>query len=288
MFRKRNLIITALLGVSMACVGCNSDKASNVSTKDTNAVEEINAKELVQKACKELSSADSYEANTTMAMSVKGEGETVDLNMDMDMKVVTKPSLTFQMDTKMGTNQNGQEQSIDMQQFIVEEESGYVLYSGVSGAWTKTPLTGMDQVNELMKNPIDGMEKCLNDIDDITISGDKTINGIDCREVKMNLTKEYFETAFSELGGMDGMGLNLDESLDALEGIDSLEVFYYISKEDDSLVGCNIDMGEFLKQMLEKTQNIKADSIDCTMEMIYDNINGVSEITVPEEAKSAM
>lgn len=281
MFKKSKLFVVGLLGTSIFFTGCNSS-------------DKVDAKSVLKTASEKMNAAESYAMTMTMTMdaSVKDQG-TLSMTMNTDAKCIVKPDFTYQMDSTIDMAMDGESQNITMQQYIVKEDSQYVMYTGAMGFWGKTPMAGLEEAEAMIQNPTADVAGYLEKIEDISFSGEKEVKGIECQEIKVNLTKEYFDETLSKLDLLDSLGVDeatLDSTVNALEDIDSLPVYYYVGKESGELVGCNMDMSDLLKKVIVATTGESEDQIGefkVTVEMTFDNVNGVSEITLPEEAKSA-
>ncbi|MBP3889238.1 MAG: LppX_LprAFG lipoprotein [Cellulosilyticum sp.] len=281
MFKKSRLLVTGLLGLSMFFTGCGAN-------------EKENAKDVLKSASAKMSEAESYEMNMTMSMNIAQGEENLNMDMETAAKCVLKPELALQMDSAIDMTIAGESQNITMQQYVVKEDSQYTLYTGTMGIWGKTPMAGLEEAEAMLQDPNASLEKYLETIEDISFSGEKTVNGIDCKEIKVNLTKEYFNEVLDNADMLNTMGMDetsLNTTLDAINGVENLPVYYYVGKNSGELVGCNMDMSDLMKKVVLATTGESEDSVSelkVVMDMTFGNMNGVSEITLPEEAKSAV
>ena len=289
MFKKGKVLLTGLVGVSMIFTGCNaSSQAGSGKAAD--------AKEVLKTAAEKMNEVESYgmDMTMTMVMEAKDQG-TVNMTTDADAKIMLKPELAYQMDSKIDMDVAGEKQSVDMQMYLVKEEDQYTLYTGMMGMWGKTPIASVEEAEqEMMQNPAADIEGYLSSIEDISFSGEKTINGIDCQEIKINLTKDYFDDVLGQVDLSSSLGLDeatLNSTLDTLSGVDSLPIYYYVGKESGEMVGYNMDMSELMKKVMVATAGVTEDQLGefkVSMEIEIKDVNGVSEIVLPEEAKTAM
>lgn len=289
MFKKGKVLLTGLVGVSMIFTGCNaSSQAGSGKSAD--------AKEVLKTAAEKMNKVESYgmDMTMTMVMEAKDQG-TVNMTTDADAKIMLKPELAYQMDSKIDMDVAGEKQSVDMQMYLVKEEDQYTLYTGMMGMWGKAPIASAEEAEqEMMQNPAADIEGYLSSIEDISFSGEKTINGIDCQEIKINLTKDYFDDVLGQVDLSSSLGLDeatLNSTLDTLSGVDSLPIYYYVGKESGEMVGYNMDMSELMKKVMVATTGVAEDQLGefkVSMEIEIKDVNGVSEIVLPEEAKTAM
>lgn len=289
MFKKGKVLLTGLVGVSMIFTGCNaSSQAGSGKAAD--------AKEVLKTAAEKMNEVESYgmDMTMTMVMEAKDQG-TVNMTTDADAKIMLKPELAYQMDSKIDMDVAGEKQSVDMQMYLVKEEDQYTLYTGMMGMWGKASIASAEEAEqEMMQNPAADIEGYLSSIEDISFSGEKTINGIDCQEIKINLTKDYFDDVLGQVDLSSSLGLDeatLNSTLDTLSGVDSLPIYYYVGKESGEMVGYNMDMSELMKKVMVATAGVTEDQLGefkVSMEIEIKDVNGVSEIVLPEEAKTAM
>lgn len=289
MFKKGRLVVGALLGVSVLCIGCNTnDVASNASNA------QVDAKAVLKAASEKMSTAESFEMNMVMDMDmeVKDQGA-MNMKMDMDAKYILNPEITFQIDSNIDMKMGEESQSIPVEQYIVKEDEQYVMYTGTMGSWQKTTMGGLEETEAMIQNPASDVTEYLNTIDDISFAGEKTINGIDCQEIKVNITKEYFEEALSELNILEKVNLDeasLDAALEKMGDIEDLAIYYYVGKETGDFVGYNMDVSELLKKIIELSEDgaeQEVNIIKVAMDVTVDNVNSVEAITLPEEVKIA-
>lgn len=281
MFKKSRLLVTGLLGLSMFFTGCGAN-------------EKENAKDVLKSASTKMSEAESYEMNMTMSMNMTQGEENLNMDMETAAKCILKPELAFQMDSTIDMAIAGESQNITMQQYLIKEDSQYTLYTGTMGMWGKMPMAGLEEAEAMLQDPNASLEKYLETIEDISFSGEKTVNGVDCKEIKVNLTKEYFNEVLGNVDILNTMGMDetaLNTTLDAINGVENLPVYYYVGKDSGELVGCNMDMSDLMKKVVLATTGESEDLVSelkVVMDMTFGNMNGVSEITLPEEAKSAV
>ena len=288
MFKKNNLFAASILGVSMALTGCGASSQAT-GTKD------VDAKELLKTASTKFAEVKSYEMgmNVAMSMDMKEQGK-LDMTMDTNGKMIVNPEMACQLDSSISMKLGDQNQDMTTQQYIVKEDADYTMYAEMLGTWSKTKVGGAEQVEALMQDPSANIDVYLEKIDDITISGEESIEGIDCYALKINLTKEYFDTVLGDMDGLSNLGLDeatISQTIETLEGIDNLPVYYYVSKESSEIVGMNMDMGDLIKSVLIGSGKVTEDQIGdvkMTMNMTITNVDGVEEVKLPEEAKSAV
>lgn len=282
MFNKSKFLVAGVLGVALALTGCGNS-------------EKVDAKELLKSASSKLSEAKSYEMDMelVLAMEVKDQG-TMDMNVAMDTKMIVNPEIAAQMDTTIDMKVDGEGQSLTTEQYIVKEDNQYNVYTNAMDTWSKMSAGNAEEVESLMQDPTTDIDEYLATIDDITISGEEKIDGIDCYAIKVNITKEYFDSVLDDMDLLSNVGLDaetLAQTTETLENVESLPVYYYVGKESGNIVGMNMDMSDLMKSAFIATGATTEEAltnIKVITSLTITNIDGVSEITLPEEAASAI
>jgi len=283
MFKKKNTLLAGLLSLSMSIAsltGCGSAPSP---------------KELLKSAQTNFKEVTSYDMKLDMNMSVdmKDQGK-MDMIMTSNGSIIQSPELKYHVDSNIDMKLGDQSQTMETTQYIVKEDSDYYMYMNMMGSWIKSKIASESELEKLINNPTANFDVFLDKIDDITIDGEESIEGIDCYKVKINLTKEYFNTALGEMDMLSNMGLDeetLNQTIDTLNGTDSLPLYYFISKDKKQIVGMEADISSLVKSALIAAGSVEEDSagdIVVTMHMTVSNHNGVSDITLPEEAASAV
>ena len=285
MFKKNHVVLAGVLGISMIMSGCGNSGAAS----------KVDAKEILKTAQTSFKEVKSYDLGIKMDMSMdmKEQGK-LDMTMTAEGSMIQSPELKYQLDSKIDMKIGEENQTLETKQYVIKEDTDYMMYMNTMGVWGKTKLAGIEQVESMIKDPAANLDVLLEKIDDVTLAGEENIAGIDCYALKINLTKEYFDTVLGDMDMLSSMGIDqatLKQTLDAIDSVDALPICYYVNKESKQLVGMNMDMGSLVKSILLSTGEVTEEQIGevkVVMDMTVSNIDGVSEITLPEEAKSAI
>ena len=285
MNKKKNALLVSVLGISMALTsltGCGSTGA----TKDP--------KTLLTTASENFATTKSYDINLdmVMVMDMKDQGK-LDMTMHSTGNVIQSPELAYKLNSSVDMKMGDQNQTFETIQYVVKEDSDYIMYMNTMDMWTKTHMASAEDVEKMLKSPAANLDVFLEKIDDISIAEELNIEGTDCYSIKLNLTKDCFDAVLDEMDLLSNMGVDEDtlkQTVDTLKDIDSLPVYYYVSKENTQLVGMDMDMSSLLKTVLLSSEDLTEDQlgdIKTTMHMTVSNFDNVPEIVLPEEAASA-
>lgn len=283
MFKKKNLVFAGLLGLSMSFIsltGCGSVP----QPKDLLKAAQTNFKEV-----------KSYDMTMDMTMSIdmKDQGK-MDMTLKSNGSIIQSPELKYQVDSNIDMKFGDQTQSMNTTQYIVKEDSDYVMYMNMEDSWVKSKIVDSAQLDKLINDPTANFDVYLDKINDISIEGEEKVAGVDCYKLKVNLTKDYFNTVLEEMDLLSNMGLDeetLNQTIDTLTNADDLPMYYYISKDKKQIVGMDADVSSLVKSIVLSSGTLPEDSLGdivVSMRMTISNQNGVSDITLPEEAASAI
>lgn len=283
MFKKKNLVFTGLLGLSMSLMsltGCGSAP----QPKDLLKAAQTNFKEV-----------KNYDMTMDMVMSIdmKDQGK-MDMTLKSNGSIIQSPELKYQLDSNIDMKFGDQTQSMNTTQYIIKEDSDYVMYMNMEDSWVKSKIADSTQLDKLINDPTANFDVYLDKINDITIEGEEKVADVDCYKIKVNLTKEYFNTVLDDMDLLSNMGLDeetLNQTIDTLTNADDLPMYYYVSKDKKQIVGMDADVSSLVKSIVLSSGTLPEDSLGdivVSMHMTISNQNGVSDITLPEEAASAI
>lgn len=281
MFNKGKLLVIGLLGISIIFTGCGTSNTAD-------------AKSSLKTAAEKMKAAKSYEMDMVLTMntSIKDEG-TLNMTTSVHEKSIIKPELVKQIDSVVEMSKNGQSYNTEMQQYIIKEDSQYMMYSGADGFWAKAPIEGLEETEKILKSSLSDVLGDLEMIEDISFADEKEINGVECKRIKVNLTNEEFDKTLSGLNAADTMGIDmasLDSTSNTSGDTGSIPIYYYVSKKSGEILGFDVDASEQLRKSIEMAdqKEYEFEELKMTIECRISNIDKVSEITLAEEAKSAV
>ncbi len=285
--KKRHVVLSAALVAMLALSGCGQDQSKPEEAKA------MTAEEVITASNEAMNDLDSYgfTMDTSMLVDMKENGK---MNMTMASKAdtIVKPNVLIKMDSTITMDVAGETQEMAMTQYIEGTDTGLALYQEMQGAWTKMTLDDPSLVEAMTQNPQEALESYKDTMEKAEILGEEKVGDRDCYKVEMTLSKEALDEIMVDFSGA---GLN-QETLEASKEIvtaSDLTTILWIDKENYQMLKQSMDISNIVRQAMLaelKKAGQSEDSIgDVTMsmEILYENYNGISEIVIPDEAKNA-
>ncbi|MCM3135435.1 hypothetical protein M3629_21895 [Paenibacillus polysaccharolyticus] len=274
------MIIGALLAVSLAACGNDTDKsatppAGNETTNEGNNTAEQNAAvptldELLAKTGEATKALKSFttEANIDQKIKLDAGEQSQDqqVKTSLKMDIIKDPMMIYQ---EMEMDMSGQKQNI--KQYITSDK----IYSQVGDQWVSIPEEQTKALIEQMKasmNPekeLDQFKKVKEDVK-ITEEGDNYVLNAD---VSGDNVKELAKSVMEQNGSDAQMQAMLDQM-----NIKSMKMKYLINKETSLLEKMDVAM------VMEMEQNSQKMTMDMKMDTTFSNHDKVAEIKIPQEA----
>lgn len=274
------MIIGALLAVSLAACGNDTDKsatppAGNETTTESNNTAEQNAAvptldELLAKTGEATKALKSFttEANIDQKIKVDAGEQSQDqqVKTSLKMDIVKDPMMIYQ---EMELDMSGQKQNV--KQYITSDK----IYSQVGDQWVAIPEEQTKALIEQLKasmNPekeLDQFKKVKEDVK-ITEEGDNYVLNAD---VSGDNVKELAKSVMEQNGSDAQMQAMLDQM-----NIKSMKMKYLINKETSLMEKIDVEM------VMEMEQNNQKMTMDMKMDTSFSNHDKVAEIKIPQEA----
>lgn len=274
------MIIGALLAVSLAACGNDTDKsatppASNETTTESNNTAEQNAAvptldELLAKTGEATKALKSFttEANIDQKIKVDAGEQSQDqqVKTSLKMDIIKDPMMIYQ---EMELDMSGQKQNV--KQYITSDK----IYSQVGDQWVAIPEEQTKALIEQLKasmNPekeLDQFKKVKEDVK-ITEEGDNYVLNAD---VSGDNVKELAKSVMEQNGSDAQMQAMLDQM-----NIKSMKMKYLINKETSLMEKIDVEM------VMEMEQNNQKMTMDMKMDTSFSNHDKVAEIKIPQEA----
>lgn len=232
--------------------------------------------------------------NMDMQMDMKDQGS-LDMEMVSKAEAVLKPSVLLKMTSDVTMNiPDSEPQTVSMTQYIEGTDTGIALYQEMAeGVWGKYTVDDPALVEAMSQNPQDALESYKEVMEKAEILGEEKVGDRDCYKVEMTLTQEALDQIMAEFNGAGLTEETLAASKEALSSAGGLSTVVWIDKENFQMLKQTMDISEIVRQAMIaqlKDAGLGEDSIgDVTMsmEILYDNYGGVSEIAIPDEARNA-
>ncbi|WP_339836539.1 DUF6612 family protein [Paenibacillus sp. FSL R7-0272] len=274
------MIIGALLAVSLAACGNDTDKsatppAGNETTTESNNTAEQNAAvptldELLAKTGEATKALKSFttEANIDQKIKLDAGEQSQDqqVKTSLKMDIIKDPMMIYQ---EMELDMSGQKQNV--KQYITSDK----IYSQVGDQWVAIPEDQTKALIEQLKasmNPekeLDQFKKVKEDVK-ITEEGDNYVLNAD---VSGDNVKELAKSVMEQNGSDAQMQAMLDQM-----NIKSMKMKYLINKETSLMEKIDVEM------VMEMEQNNQKMTMDMKMDTSFSNHDKVAEIKIPQEA----
>ncbi|WP_145412042.1 DUF6612 family protein [Paenibacillus xylanexedens] len=274
------MIIGALLAVSLAACGNDTDKsatppAANETTNESNNTTEQNAAvptldELLAKTGEATKALKSFTTEANIDQKIKldaGENsQDQQVKTSLKMDIIKEPMMIYQ---EMELDMSGQKQNV--KQYITSDK----IYSQVGDQWVAIPEDQTKALIEQLKasmNPekeLDQFKKVKEDVK-ITEEGDNYVLNAD---VSGDNVKELAKSVMEQNGSDAQMQAMLDQM-----NIKSMKMKYLINKETSLMEKIDVEM------VMEMEQNNQKMTMDMKMDTSFSNHDKVAEIKIPQEA----
>ncbi|MDT0121468.1 hypothetical protein Q9R46_02360 [Paenibacillus sp. RRE4] len=274
------MIIGALLAVSLAACGNDTDKsatppAGNETTNESNNTTEQNAAvptldELLAKTGEATKALKSFTTEANIDQKIKldaGENsQDQQVKTSLKMDIIKDPMMIYQ---EMELDMSGQKQNV--KQYITSDK----IYSQVGDQWVAIPEDQTKALIEQLKasmNPekeLDQFKKVKEDVK-ITEEGDNYVLNAD---VSGDNVKELAKSVMEQNGSDAQMQAMLDQM-----NIKSMKMKYLINKETSLMEKIDVEM------VMEMEQNNQKMTMDMKMDTSFSNHDKVAEIKIPQEA----
>ena len=228
----------------------------------------------------------------SMEMSMKADGETVEMTVDGTADMTMDP-----VAAKMTMNMNMLGMSLTgIELYMVQEGSQTVTYTGMdlfgggSKTWTKT--TGGDGstgVSMEQYNAKDSFDLYLKNGANFKAMGTETVQGAPATRYEGVIAKDMLKDTLEKSGSMEQLDSMVDANIDdVLKKVGDISVTMWLDNETGLPVKYVIDMTNFLVSMMElaaenagESADVSADKFVVSMEVT--KYNGVGEIKVPQD-----
>lgn len=228
----------------------------------------------------------------SMEMSMKADGETVEMTVDGTADMTMDP-----VAAKMTMNMNMLGMSLTgIELYMVQEGSQTVTYTGMDlfgqgeKTWTKTAGgDGSTGVSMEQYNAKDSFDLYLKNGANFKAMGTETVQGAPATRYEGVIAKDMLKDTLEKSGSMEQLDSMVDANIDdVLKKVGDISVTMWLDNETGLPVKYVIDMTNFLVGMMElaaenagESADVSADKFVVSMEVT--KYNGVGEIKVPQD-----
>lgn len=316
------LFLTAALAVSVTACGSDDSKSASIPADTTETADagqtETKQKEEAEKAEKEAEEAkadvenpieealkrmaevDSMELTVVIRMDMlakdDGESQAIESVTTMNMECMINPlKVKMEMEVNAKTDTGDKESESVSIYGDVDENGNYVMYMFDGENWLAQEVSEFDLDRFNAKSR---MEEQIGDTSVYVLEGTKKIAGVDTYKYSYTMTGAEMKEALRDsgaLGYLSRIGLSESDAYDMLDELGEIVTNVYVDAETYYPIRYEMDMTEvmndFYAAVLEARGEQPAVLTPNVSEMVLImscyNFNGVSDITIPEEALSA-
>lgn len=260
-----------------------------------NSASGLTPDEVMEKAQKSMDSITSMSYDMTINMEMSVDGESIIMNSDAVADCILDP-MQMKIDMTMDMGEIG---SLATTEYVVGENGQNMMYIGMDlGAgqmiWAKQEFPDLSSLEQYDAKAT--MNMYIDSAESFTQNGTESINGVHTTRYDGVIKGDAIEQVIDASGIMEqyaALGLD-DETMNLIQGeLGDLPISIWVA--DDSYVPMKyeMDMTDMMQVMMTKmSESMDEENPDITIDavlisMTMKNINGVSEIVLPEEALNA-
>jgi len=284
MFRSSKLLIAILLVCGLLVASCGTKDLTKGKT----------AQEIVEEAQKKMAEVNNYDMNIEMQMKMTPPGEeAVDMNVKGTGTIFQKP-MRMKMSMEMNDPESGE--TITIQQYMEQTDTGMVVYQSVKGQWFKMVFNDPAFAEMMNMDPTKNVKLFIENLKEVNILGEEKIGEKETVKIEVAASSEMYEKIMQELPGMNLNAGQMPFDLGILSKIGDIKCVFWVDKTNLDIIKTAMDMTENMHNLgkaLAESGNLpkEATEIFSSMEMSMEyeilNQNTAEEFTIPEEARNA-
>lgn len=178
---------------------------------------------------------------------------------------------------------------------VADENGNYVIYAYDGESWYAEEVSE-SELNEY--NVQSSMEAQIGDTSAYVLEGTEKVNGADAYKYSCTITGDKMKEALTEAGVLNSfsyLGFSESDIYNMLDGLGEVVTYVYVDEETFYPVRYEMDMTEVIDALFvaiidalgEQAGGMSMSVAKAEMMVTCSNFNGISDITVPEEALSA-
>lgn len=280
---KKIKILAAGLIAAAALSGCGGKVTTESLLKDAN---------------EKTSKAESLQMSMTMDLqaniAITGLSMDLGMNMELDADVINEPAL-MHAKGNVAIEMLGQSEKVDLEMYSEQDGNKSIVYSkSDDSGWVREENDKVTDIAQLYSaDDIPNMVEVLE-----LAAETETINRIECYKLSGEISGDQMQGLFDTM--MESMNDN-DMMSDFSFGDSNIPIEYYIAKADKYPVKMTVDMKDIMEKALKDSMgdsfqesmglgedvSVEIGVENCLVEVQFLSFDSVSEIKIPEEAKSA-
>lgn len=240
---------------------------------------------LLQEVSENMASVGSYAANMLVEMEVTGEimegqTSTIGVNVDMDIESTKEPSAVY-MGGSVGISMVGVNLSVDIENYTIKENDGYVSYTNVNEQWVKESVE-----SENTGAGITAFKDLAGDEGAFLLSEDKAVvNDQKCYELKGTFDADKLLDILNSAGNAADRVGGMTGEVEFGEAKIPVRICVYEKTRLPALM--EIDLTKTMQAYIAGVTD-EASLDDLKLIITYHSFNDVEEIIIPSQAKKAV
>ena len=280
-----------------------AEEAKKKAEEEVKKAEEEKAEteNLIEEALKRMAEVTSMKMqmvmNMDMSVEADGQKESAESVAIVDMECMTDPlKIKMEMEANLKVMSTGEEESEFVSVYAdMDEDGNYMMYMSDGTIWFATPVSEFD-LDEY--NTMRSMEAQIGDTSGYVLEGTEKLNGADVYKYSYTMTGDEMKEAIKNsgaLGRLSSIGLSTNDAYSMLDGTGEIVTYVYVDAETYYIVQYEMDvtevidalMGAVAEALREQGESYSISVSKMEVVMTCSNYNGISDITIPEEALSA-
>lgn len=240
---------------------------------------------LLQELSENIDKVGSFAANMLVGMEVTGEimeGQvsTIDVKVDLDIESTKEPSAVY-MGGSVGVSMIGMDISVDMENYTLKENDGYVSYTKMNEQWMKETVE-----SEGTATGITAFKDLAGDEDAFSLSEEKVVvNDQKCYEIKGKFDADKLLDVLNSAGNAADSVSGLAGEVEFGDAKVPVRICIYEKTRLPAVL--EIDFTSAMQGYLAGVSE-EASIDDFKITITYNSFDDVDEIIVPKKAKKAV
>ncbi len=282
---KRIIIsITLTIALILSTSACSEkDMVSNKS-----------AQEILQESITKSAEWKSYEMEITtlMEMNIPEQG-LVQMDMSGTGVVIMDP---MKMHMTLDMDMPELEQSQTMEQYMIQEEEGFVIYQNVEDQWYKMVISDPSLVEMMSMDPMENIGLFMEYLESAEVVEEEVIRERDTVKIDLTVSFDMYKELLEKNDSLDVGGILGSGVMETISNMGNLTYSVWVDKSNLEIVKYYMDLSEAMQkigeamttqdEMLSEVAEIYKDA-KMEMTMVVYNQNNVEDFEVPEEAMDA-
>jgi len=269
--------------LTLALVGCSGGQ-------------ELSLEQKLQQATENISKVNSMEYDMTTTMEMSMADETLAMDMAFHAVVFNDP-----MKLKMTMDVSSMGESMNMDMYMLQEGSSYVMYTGSMGQWQKVTMSKAEMEEQLSTSDAQqSIDLYVGNASNFKEMGHEDVEGVNALKIQGIISGDSLKEIIEGSGMLENLGTDLDDMgtdlvKKIIDGIGDLPVTIWVDEEKLLPLKYELDMTDMAKSMYSvifEEMGVSAEEAGLEvnnffMSMTCRNFDSAEDFELPEEALSA-